>query len=89
MRHKSVAAALALGRPATAHGWAIMASNTIDVRTVSEARRAAIINWLVIEKTQWVTNNHTDAQVEEMWERFRKGADVVRVTISCALEARR
>ncbi|KKL26426.1 hypothetical protein LCGC14_2395420, partial [marine sediment metagenome] len=30
-------------------GYAIITNNKIDVRTVSETRRAAIINWIVVE----------------------------------------
>lgn len=52
----------------TATGWAVLAYNgRILVKTVSETRRAAIINYLVTEKDVVVTRDHTDEDIEKMW----------------------
>jgi hypothetical protein len=52
-------------------GWAVVASGArIFVKTVSETRRAAIINYLVVEHGQLITIYHSDQQIEALWKRF-------------------
>lgn len=49
------------------NGWAIRLSDgTIDVRTVSPTRRAAIVNWLCVNGIM-PTVHATDAAIEAMW----------------------
>lgn len=64
-------------------GWAVVASGArIYVRTVSDTRRAAIINWLVTEKHQSITMFHGDEQIERMWKHHGAYVDCRQVTIS-------
>lgn len=51
----------------TAAGWAILDRNHIKIRTVSDTRRAAIVNWLCTEKGVLVHNGTTDEQIEAAW----------------------
>ena len=51
-----------------ATGWAIRLSDgEIDVRTVSPTRRAAIVNWLVLNGTE-ISIMWTDDQIEAAWK---------------------
>lgn len=66
-----------------ATGWAVLAPGAqIFVKSVSDTRRAAIINWLVSEKKQSITVYHGDAQIEAMWKHFGAYVDCREVTIS-------
>lgn len=51
----------------TAHGWAVVRKGFIDVRTVADTRRAAIVNWLVTEAGTMITNMHSDEDIEAIW----------------------
>lgn len=65
-----------------AYGWAVVGAGIngeIDVRTVSPERRGAIVNWLVVTGNVFVRSDHTDEQIERMWDDRRFKADV-RVT---------
>ncbi len=64
-----------------AEGWAVVDDKGINVRTVSESRRAAIINWLVVEAQLHILNAHTDEQVDAMWNAHRGSATVKQVRI--------
>lgn len=64
-------------------GWAVTAMNgEIYIKTVSDTRRAAIINWLVTEKNCIVKAYHTDADIEQMWKHFGQYAYVEPVIVS-------
>lgn len=68
-----------------ATGWAVVASGArIFVRSISETRRAAIVNWLVTEKHQFITNFHDDDDIEEMWKHFGAYVDCRQVSITDA-----
>lgn len=68
----------------TAEGWAVMGlhAGRIFVKTVSETRRGAIVNFLVTECKMLVLNRHTDADIEAMWQFFGGSAECREVTIS-------
>ena len=64
-------------------GWAVVASGArIFVKTVSDTRRAAIINWLVTEKEQLITIFDDDLSIEKMWKHHGSYVDCRQVTIS-------
>lgn len=68
-----------------ATAWAVVTSNgRICVKSVSDTRRAAIINWLVVEKAQAITIFHSDEQIEAMWKYWGQYADCRHVTITPA-----
>jgi hypothetical protein len=67
----------------TAKGWAVRESaGEILVKTVSDTRRAAIVNYLVVEHQFMVTRLHSDHEIENLWRHYGKYADVLEVTIS-------
>ena len=48
-------------------GYAITGPSGIDIRTVSDTRRAAIINWLVVQARHMIHATDTDEQIERLW----------------------
>ncbi len=63
-------------------GWAVMAGDTILVKTVSDTDRAARINWLFTHGTL-ILAQHTDSDVDALWEKHKEsGVEVVRVKIT-------
>lgn len=68
---------------AEASGWAVI-SNTgnIFVKSVSDTRRAAIVNWLVVEHYVPIGSHHRDADIERMWEHFGSRSVCKEVKIS-------
>lgn len=49
-------------------GWAVLdAKRGILINTVSDTRRAAIVNWLITERNEIVRASTTDEQIETMW----------------------
>lgn len=70
----------------TQDGWAV-ASNfrgDIYIKTVSDTRRAAIINWLVTEGGIPITKYHTDADIERLWNKLGQYVEACPVKISKA-----
>lgn len=64
-------------------GWAIMDSRgRILIRTVSDTRRAAIINWLCTEAGLMATRFAFDEQIEQAWTAKRGNAEAVAVTVA-------
>lgn len=65
-------------------GWAVIDHQRrgIDVRTVSDTRRAAIVNWLVAEAgCMMISNAYSDDQIEKLWAYYRGRACVEEVSI--------
>ncbi len=56
-----------------AEGWAVVSKGKILVRTVSDTRRAAIVNWLVTERQILVMASWTDEDIERMWHSSNRG----------------
>jgi hypothetical protein len=66
-----------------ATGWAVLVKGgPIYVKTVSETRRGAIVNWLVVEHGALIMNHHTDADIERMWTHYGKYVDCQEVSIT-------
>lgn len=72
---------------ATSRGFAVLDGDGIDMRTVSDTRRAAVVNWLVAAKQQFIFKWHTDADIEKMWAEAKSGAQVVPVSVQAVLQA--
>ena len=70
-----------------AEAYAVIADEKIDVRTVSETRRAAIGNWLVVNCGCLILNSTTDEQIEQIWSERSGDAFVAKVEINRALPA--
>lgn len=65
----------------SSQGWAVADPEGINVRTVSETRRAAIVNWLVVEKGVGVYRETTDEAIERLWRQLCGPSEVMEVTI--------
>jgi hypothetical protein len=48
-------------------GWAVCKGGRIDIRTVSETRRAAVVNWLLVGAAVPVNANCSDGEIERLW----------------------
>ena len=68
-----------------AEAFAVIANGKIDVRTVSDTRRAAIVNWLVVDRGCPILRTDTDEQIEQLWEQEQGEASVAAVEINRAL----
>ena len=64
---------------------AIILDDEIDVATISTTRRAAIVNWLVVNAGCLILNSTTDDEIETLWQRHGGSAFVATVEISRAL----
>lgn len=54
-------------------GWAVFTgTGRVLIRTVSDTRRAAIVNFLVSECQKMVFSRHTDEDIENMWAHYGK-----------------
>jgi hypothetical protein len=65
-----------------AEGWAIIENGRINVRTVSPTRRAAIVNFLVVERGILVMDSATDEQIEQKWKQMRSQAVVTEIVVT-------
>jgi hypothetical protein len=66
------------------HGWACVTGDLILVKTVSPTRRAAIVNFLVTERSMMIYAHHTDDDIARAWAKYHGRSEVVEVTISVA-----
>ncbi len=62
-------------------GWGVVDADGVNVRTISVTRIAAIVNWLVVERQQRISNWHTDVQIETIWNAERGEAVAMQVRI--------
>lgn len=63
-------------------GWAVInAAGEVDIRTVSPTRRAAIVNWLFLVAEVFISTQHTDDKIHQIWVERRGEFDVVRVVV--------
>lgn len=72
---------------ATSRGFAILTDDGIDIRTVCETRRAAIVNWLVAERQKFIFKWHTDPDIKQLWDEEKGTAQVVPVSVQAVLQA--
>ncbi len=64
-----------------ATGYAMIKDGIIDVRTVSPTRRAAIVNWLVINAQVMVCKHTPDREIEILYNKYGGSTVVVPVEI--------
>lgn len=67
-----------------AMGWAVISGNIL-VNTVSETRRAAIVNYLVTKHGMAITNKWTDDDIERCWMHWGAYSQCQPVRISAAV----
>ncbi len=65
-------------------GWAVFDDGKMLVATVSQTRRAAIINWLVTERAMIIFNENTDEEIEAAWLSMKITAECCEVNIARA-----
>lgn len=70
---------------ATSEGWGVLTDDGIDMRTVSDTRRAAIVNWLCASEACLVHRGTTDERIEQIWQRRRGSADAVPVRVQAVV----
>lgn len=78
-----------MSRSRTATAWAVIDHDGIKVRTISDTRRAAIINWLVTDAHQFVSSSHEDDHINALWDSEKGEASVAPVCISYVHRASR
>lgn len=49
-------------------GWGVVDDEGLKVNTVSDSRRAAIVNWLVTAAGCMIYDSCSDEQINVMWE---------------------
>lgn len=57
-------------------GWGVIDADGLNIRTVSDTRRAAIVNWLVVQLGIVPLRDETDDEIESKWTRFSGDAMV-------------
>jgi hypothetical protein len=62
-------------------GWGVEDSLGINLRTVSDTRRSAIINWLVVEANQRIFDYMTDDHINALWDAHKGEAKVIKVRV--------
>lgn len=65
-----------------AEGYAVVEDGKINVSTVSETERAAVVNWLVVARNQLVTRSATDEQIAQAFKELRGRAYIAQIRIS-------
>lgn len=63
------------------NGWAVKDPEGINIKTVSDTRRAAIVNWLVVEKGALATRTASDEDIEKAWRHLCGPSEVMAVTV--------
>lgn len=51
-------------------GWAVVGDHGLQADTVASTRRAAIVNWLVTSAKVMVSADHSDEEIEYLWQRY-------------------
>jgi len=62
--------------------WAVIDNGGINIRSVSPTRRAALVNWLVVERQLQATIFATDDDIERMWEANKGDAAATKVAVT-------
>ncbi len=62
--------------------WAVKEGDKINIRTVSDTRRAAIVNWLVVVPRVMIYNHMTDAEIESLWKHRPGVAEIIKVNVT-------
>lgn len=55
-------------------GFAVVLNDKVNINTISETERAAMVNWLVVECKILIYSTTTDEQIEELWFKYRRRA---------------
>ncbi len=69
----------------TSHGWAVLTNEGIDMRTVSDTRRAAIVNWLAVSASILMLAWMNDEYIEKLWQEHRGNVRAIPVKVQSAV----
>lgn len=62
-------------------GFGVVDHDGLKMRTVSDTRQAAIVNWLVTEANTVVRSYHGEEEINAMWDAKRGEAMVMPVRV--------
>lgn len=62
-------------------GFAVVFEGKTQIATVSDSKRAAMINWLVVHSQIMILNSHTDQDISRLWVLNSGPAEVVNVMV--------
>lgn len=62
-------------------GWGVIDADGLNVNTVSETRRAAVVNWLVVVARTMILDSYSDERIDTIWDAKRGEALVCPVRI--------
>jgi hypothetical protein len=71
-----------VSRSKTASAWGVIDHDGLKIRSISDTRRAAIINWLVTDAGQFISTSHDDDHINALWDAEKGEATVAPVCIS-------
>lgn len=52
-------------------GFAVVSDGMININTISNHRRAAIVNWLVIEHHLFISDGMSDDIIDSLWQNHK------------------
>ena len=55
----------------TDYGWAVAHDGQILLKTVSDTRRAALVNWIYVYGRTTVLDGYSDELIEQLWNDLR------------------
>jgi hypothetical protein len=68
-------------------GWAVIRPDgTVDMLTVHDHRRGAIVNWLYCHGVE-IFNTMTDEVIESLWQRHKKDYEVRTIVAAILTDA--
>ena len=62
-------------------GYAVIENGVISVRSVSETRRAAMVNFLATDRAFLAPNSMEDKAIETIWDACHGAAEIVPIKI--------
>jgi hypothetical protein len=66
-----------------AFGWGVTSNKGILVRTISDTRRAAIVNWLMTKGGTMVYRSTPDIEIERWWQELKPSdTEVIKLKVS-------
>lgn len=63
-------------------GWGVYENGSLDLNSVGDSRRAAIVKWISASRWNDLLAISTDAQIEHMWETQRADKNAIVATVA-------
>lgn len=71
-----------MSKSKTATAWGVIDHDGLNIKSISDTRRAAIINWLVTDAGQFISSSHDDGHINALWDAEKGEATVSPIVIS-------